>query len=161
MSNKTEIKEEKQEAWFRHTAGHAGRFKTHFDSMPAEMALGRSVSVRIHIDGVIGTSLHAGLAANAAEGIEIHDRVFALVHGAYRTNLNARRFFAVVAAVHLEDASHVRKSSLLHVFDPGPVDAQWDSILGFACHRTGVAADALAVVDDESVSHFERPRDEE
>ena len=32
MSNKNEIKEEKQEAWFRHTAGHAGRFKTHFDS---------------------------------------------------------------------------------------------------------------------------------
>src|ERR1019366_7894205 len=131
----------------------ARRFRSHFNAMRAEMAFGRGVPVRVNINGVIGARLHAGLAPNAAGGVEIYNSVSALVHGGYRTDLDAWRLLAVTAASHLEDTPRVRESPLLHILDPRPVDAQRNPVLGFACHGTGMAADALAAVDDHPVSH--------
>src|SRR5208337_306084 len=131
----------------------AGRFQSYFDAVRAEMAFGRGVPVGVNINGIIRPSLHAGLAPDAAGGVEIYNPVSALVHGGYRTDFDAWRFLAVTAAGHLEDTPRVRELPLLHILDPRPVDAQRNLVLDFACHRAGMTADALAAVDDDSVSH--------
>ena len=102
---------------------------------------------------IVGTRLHAGLAADAAVGIEIDNAVLAPVHGCDRTDGDARRLLAMIAARHLKNAASVGKRALLHVLHPGPVDAEGDLIFGFARDRAGMAADALAIIDYESVFH--------
>ena len=59
----------------------------------------------------------------------------------------------MVAARNLKDAPRVGKLALLHVLHPGAIDGQRHMIFGLARYGTGVAADALAVINDESVSH--------
>lgn len=61
----------------------------------------------------------------------------------------------MVAAGHLENASSIGKCSLLDVFHPGAVHAQGNVILRLTRHGASVATDALAVVDNEPVSHVE------
>ena len=68
--------------------------------MGAEIALGRGVVVGIDVESIVGTSLHASLAADAAAVIEVNDAVGAVVQSAGGTNFCARRVVAVVAAHH-------------------------------------------------------------
>ena len=119
------------------------------------MALRSGAVIRIHVNGIVRTRLHARFAANAAVGIEIYDAVLALVHRRHRTYCDARRLFAVIAARHLKDAASVREDALLDVFDPGPVHSYRHLVLGLARDRTRVTADTLPVIDYEAVFHPE------
>ena len=46
--------------------------------------------------------------------------------------------------------ARIRELPLFYILDPGPIDPDGDIMLGFAGNRAGVAADAVAIVDDES-----------
>ena len=46
--------------------------------------------------------------------------------------------------------ARVRKLPLFYILNPGPIDPDGDIMLGFAGNRTGVAADTVAIVDNES-----------
>jgi len=61
----------------------------------------------------------------------------------------------MIAAGDLKNAASVRERSFLDVLYPSAIDAERNMIFGFAGNGAGVAADALAVIDDESVSHGE------
>jgi len=61
----------------------------------------------------------------------------------------------MIAAGDLKDAPGVGKGPLLYVFHPSAIHGERNVVLRFAGHRAGVTPDALAVVDDESVSHPE------
>jgi hypothetical protein len=123
------------------------------------MAFGRGSILRVHINGIVGTRLHAGLAANAAVGIEVDNSILALVHRRHGTNRDARGFLAMVTARDLKDAARVGKHALLYVFHPGSVDAHRYLVLGFARHGASMTTDALAIVDYESVFHPYRSLD--
>src|SRR5205823_1115612 len=113
--------------------------------MRAEIAFGRRVADRVDVEGVVRTGLHTGLAADAAVGIEIDHAVIAAIEGRHRTNGDAGREFTVVAAHHAEHPAVVRKLSLLDVFHPRAIDADWHLMLTLAGHRTRMATDAFAV----------------
>jgi hypothetical protein len=121
--------------------------------MCAEMALGGGAFIGIDINGVVRASLHARFATDAALGTEINNAVLALVHRRDRTDGNAWRLLTMIAAGDLKNPSGVGKFSLLYILDPGPVYAQCDLILRFAGHGAGMAADALAVINDETIFH--------
>ena len=59
----------------------------------------------------------------------------------------------MIAARDLKNPASVGKFAFLNVLDPGAVHTEWDEVLGFACDRAGVTANALAIIDDESVFH--------
>ncbi len=59
----------------------------------------------------------------------------------------------MVAACDLKHAARVGEYALLNVLYPGPVHADRHLVFSLARHRAGVAPDALAVIDDESVFH--------
>ena len=135
-------------------AHHYARWlKANLSAVGAEMALGRRTFIGIDINGIVGTGLHAGLASDAALRTEIDDAVFPLVHRRDRADGYARRILTVIAARHLKDASSVGECSLLDIFHPGAIHRERNMILRFAGHGASVTADALAVIDDESVSH--------
>jgi len=135
------------------THDHASGFQSDFGAMRAEMALGGSAIVRVYVNRIVRTSLHAGLAANATVGIEIDDPVLALIHRGHRTDGDAGRLLAMIAARDLEYPARVRENAFLHVLDPGPVHSHGHLVLGLARHRTSVTTDALAVIDYETVFH--------
>ena len=61
----------------------------------------------------------------------------------------------MIAARNLKNAAGVGELFLFDVLDPCAIDAEWHVILGFAGNGASVAADALAIVDDKTVSHCE------
>src|SRR5678815_3469741 len=73
---------------------------------------------RIYVERVVGAALHAGLAADAALAVEVHDSVPAPEEGRGRTDLDAGRILAMVAAGDLEGAARVGEHALLDVFHP-------------------------------------------
>ena len=131
----------------------ARRLESHVRAVRAEVALGRGAGVRVDVDRVVRTGLHARLAADADIRVELDDPVVALIHRLRRADRNAGRVRAVVAARHLEVAARVGKLPLLDVLDPGAVDADRHLVLRLARGRARVTADALAVVDEEGVVH--------
>lgn len=133
----------------------AGGLQAHFGAMSAEVALGRGAIVGIDINGIVWAGLHTGFATDTEIGTEVHDAVPALVHRADRTNGDTRGLLAMIATRDLKDAARVRELAFLDVLDPGAIHAYGDLVLGFAGHGAGVATDAPAIVDDESVFHSE------
>ncbi len=57
----------------------------------------------------------------------------------------------MIAACHLEAAAHIRILAGLYILHPRAVDADRHLVLGFARHAAGVAANALALIDQEAV----------
>jgi hypothetical protein len=121
--------------------------------MRAKMAFSCRAIVGVHVNRIVGTGLHAGLTTNAAIGIEIDNSIFTLVHRRHRTDGDAGRLLAMVAARHLKHASRIRKDSLLNVLNPGSIDAYRHLVLSLASDGAGVASDALAVIDYKAVFH--------
>src|SRR4029079_19280879 len=70
---------------------HARRLQPHLDLVRAEVALGRRLRVRVDVDRVVGTALHAGLAADAAARVEVPDAVAPLEERGGRADLDAGR----------------------------------------------------------------------
>ena len=56
----------------------------------------------------------------------------------------------MIAAHDGKHPARVGELPLFYILDPGPIDPDGDIMLGFAGNRTGVAADAVAIVDYES-----------
>jgi hypothetical protein len=109
--------------------------------------------VRVHVDRVVRTRLSARFAADASAVIKIDDAVLAGKQRLDRTYLNARRVGAVIAPHHRKQPPCVWESPLLYVFHPRAVYADRHFVLGLARYRACMAADTLAVVDDEAVVH--------
>jgi hypothetical protein len=121
--------------------------------MRTEVTFGRGIVVGIDVQGVIGTGLHATLAADASLIVKIDDSVGAPVEGFGGANGNAGGRIAVVTSHHPEVAAGVRKFALLDVLHPGAKDAQWNLVFLLARHRAGVTTDTSILIYDESVSH--------
>src|SRR5262249_60117914 len=122
-----------------------------FHAVRAVVTLGCRVRVGIDVERVVGTGLHARLAADAAAAIEVDDAVGAAVERHRRADGNARRVVAVVAAQHGEVTPRVGERALLDVLHPGAEGAQWHPVLFLAGHRAGVTADAATADDHEAV----------
>jgi hypothetical protein len=59
----------------------------------------------------------------------------------------------MVAASDLEMATRVWVNTRFHIFDPGTIHPQGYLVFTLASRGTGVAADALSIIDDEAVVH--------
>jgi len=59
----------------------------------------------------------------------------------------------MIAPRHLKHAPRIRIRPLLDVFDPRAIHRERDMVLRLARNGASVAADALPVIDNESVSH--------
>ena len=122
--------------------------------MGAEIALGSSMRIRVDVKGVIRACLQTRFTANAPLGVEVDDAILvAAVQRSDRTRRYAGGVIAVVAPQHGEVAAIVGKLARLYVLDPRAVDAKGHVVFGLASDRTGVAANALAVVDEKAKSH--------
>ena len=115
--------------------------------MSAKVALLSRVGVRVDVQRVVGASLHAGLAADAAVAVEVYDAVVAAKQRGHRADGYARRVFAMVASHHREEAARVGVLAFLDVLDPGAKRAERDFVLGLASDCAGVTANALSMVD--------------
>src|SRR6185369_5816842 len=132
----------------------ASRLDLRFDAMRAIVALFCGIGVRVDVEGVVRTSLHARLAADAAVAVEIDDAVVAAKERRHRTDGDAWRIVAVIAAHHRKITPRVGILALLYVLHPRAEGADGDLMLGFAGDGAGMAADALAVVNQKAISHF-------
>jgi hypothetical protein len=115
------------------------------------------VLVRIDIKGVIWAGLHAGLAADARIGIEIDDPGVSLEQGPGRADRHTRGIGAVIAPHDRKHPGRIRPRALFNILDPGPIDTKRNIVFRLASHRAGVTADALVLVDDETVPHATSP----
>jgi hypothetical protein len=59
----------------------------------------------------------------------------------------------MIAAHDREKPSRVGKGSFLHLFYPGPKNTYRYFVFRLACRGTGMAANALSVVNNKSVTH--------
>jgi hypothetical protein len=114
----------------------------------AKVAFSGRVSLRVDINRVVRTCLHAGLTADAAGVIKVDDPIEPLEKSLGRADLDAWRVFAVVAAKDRKEPSSIGKFPLFNVFDPGAVDAEWNLILLFAGHGAGVATNASLLINN-------------
>src|SRR5262245_59735840 len=112
------------------------------------MALGGRVIHRVHVNGIVGAGLHAGLATDAPVVVDVHDAVGPLMHGPGGTDIDARGLGAVIAAQDSKMTPGRGETSDFNVLDPGAEDAQRDVVFGFASRGAGVASDAARLVDD-------------
>jgi hypothetical protein len=133
---------------------HAGRLQSNIYPVGAVVAFGRSMRIRVDVQRVVRTSLHAGFATDAAVFVEINDAVFADEQGFHRTNFHTGRIGAVVAPKYGKQPPGIRKLPFFHLFYISPEDADRHLVLAFAGSGTGVAPDALTVVNDKSVFHI-------
>jgi hypothetical protein len=97
--------------------------------------------------------LHAGFAADAAAIVEVNDAIGARKERSNGTNRNAGRVGAVIASHHREESPRVREFSLLNVLHPRAVNADGDVVFRFTRDSTGMTADALAIIYDETEVH--------
>ena len=131
----------------------AGRLQILFDAMRAEIALGGGVAIGVDVKSIVGTGLHATLAADTAAIIEVYDSIRTAEERVGGTNLDAGGVVAVVTSHHAKMALAVRELAGLHVFDPSSKDSDRDLVLLFARYGTGVTANTSILVDDEPVAH--------
>ena len=121
--------------------------------MRAVIAFRSSVLVRVHIKRVVRAGLRAGFAADAAACVEINDSVFAGKKRRHRTNLDARRVGAMIAAHHRKQSSRVGESSFFDVFNPRSINAERNVVFRFAGDGAGVATNAFAVINYKTKIH--------
>src|SRR5207245_11046568 len=136
------------------SADEVGGLEVDLDPVHAVVALGRRLRLGIDVERVVGAGLHARLAADATVAVEIHDAVGPPVQRHRGADGHARRVVAVIAAHDGEVAPRIRERPLLDVLDPGAVDSERHLVLFLAGDRTGVAANALPLVDHETVTHL-------
>ena len=127
----------------RRADGDARRLEPHLDLVRAEVALGRGLRAGVDVERVVGAALHAGLAADAAAAVEVHDPVLPPEERGGGADLDAGRVVAVVAAGDREGPPRLGELALLDVLDPGAGDPEGHLVLDLARHGARVAADAL------------------
>src|SRR5262249_28477583 len=109
-----------------------------------------------HVPRAVRARDGAVAAADAHVVLHEHDAVGTLLARTRRTYRHARRLSAVLAPHGQERASHVGILTNFHVDDVSPEHAGRQRVLLVAGDGTRLAADALAEVDDHSVTHLIR-----
>ncbi len=59
----------------------------------------------------------------------------------------------MIATSDLKNATGIGIRALFYIFHPSAIHAEGDVVFGFARDSAGMAADAVAVIDNESVFH--------
>jgi hypothetical protein len=131
----------------------AGGLISNFDTRCIEIAFGCGFAIGIDVKRIIGTGLHAGLAADAAFVIEINYSISSSEQRHRGTNFDARRVVAMIAAQHGEVAAGIGIAALFNVFNPRAIYTDGDVVLFLARDGAGVTADAAVLVDEKSVAH--------
>ena len=131
----------------------AGGLEALVDAVGAEVALGRGVGLFVDVDRVIGACLHAHLASDAARVVEVDNAVITSEERLGGATLDTRGVGAVIAAQHRHLAGRVGEGPLLDVLHPGAELPHRHLVLGLACHRARVAADAGPLIDGKAVAH--------
>jgi hypothetical protein len=122
--------------------------------MRAEIAFRCGIVVRIDIESIVGTSLHACFATDAAPVIEINNTVCSPVQGAGGTDFRARRVIAMIAPHHSEVARCMGKLTLFDMLDPSAKYTHRHLVFFFARDRAGVTSNTTVLIDDKSISHL-------
>jgi hypothetical protein len=118
------------------------------------VALSRAVGIGVNIDGIIGTSLHAGFAANADFRVKLDNPVMPLVHRGDRADADTGRIGAVITAANLKVAFGLGELPFFHVFDPGAIDPQGYFIFRLTSRAASMAANTGLVIDHKTVVHI-------
>jgi hypothetical protein len=119
------------------------------------ITFGRGLVVGIDMDGVVRTGLHASLTADTTARVEIDDAVVTGIKGRDGANGNTGSIGTVVAPHDAECTVGIGEITLLDILDPSAIDANGRVMLGFAGHGACVTADALLIIDDERVIHWD------
>ena len=114
------------------TDHHTGWLELQLHPVGTEVALGCRMGLGIDVDGLIGTGLHAGLAADAGISIEFYDAIGSLNHGRDWADGHAGWILTMIAAAHLEVATSVWIGTAFGDLDPGAMNAQGNLVLTFA-----------------------------
>jgi hypothetical protein len=75
------------------------------------------------MDGIVGTGLDAGLAANADAIVEFDNTIAPLIHRLRGTDANTRRIGAMITPSDLEMTTCIGIQTGFHILDPGSIDA--------------------------------------
>ena len=118
--------------------------------MSAIVAFRSCTCLRIDVQRIIWTSLHARFASDTTAIIKIDNPIVAVKQCRNRADFNTRRGIAVVAPHHRKQAPRMRELALFNVFDPRAVYANGHIVFRFARNRTRVASNAATVVNDKS-----------
>src|SRR5579863_583550 len=137
------------------TNDDARRLEAHLCAMGAIVALRGSMTVWINVKRVIGTRLHARLAANTTIGVKVNNAVRPFVQRLRRADSDARRVGAMIAAAYEKIAARIGKLTFLNVLNPCSINTDRRVMLRLARHGAGMAADTLALVDNEGVFRHE------
>jgi hypothetical protein len=137
------------------TDNHAGGFQSQLGTVSAIVALGGGMGIGIDVERVIGASLHARFAADAARRVKVYDAILTLIEGLCGADGNAGSVITVVAAIDKEVTTGVGKLAFLDVFDPGAVDADRHVVFRLTRDGAGMATDTLALVDDKGIFRHE------
>ncbi|GAC1697968.1 MAG: hypothetical protein PVS3B3_23770 [Ktedonobacteraceae bacterium] len=133
------------------TDHHTGGFHAKLGAVSAVIALGGGMTGGVNVERIIGTRLHTRFAADAAIGVKIYNAVGSLIQRFCGADSDARRVVTVVAAIYQKIATRIGKLTTLNILDPCPIHAQRHIMFGFARDCAGMAADALALVNDEGI----------
>src|SRR5262249_35256491 len=136
---------------------HARRLEPYLDAMRTVVAFRGSARVRVDVERVVRTRLHAALAADAPGAVEVDDAVGTPVERHRRADRHAGRVVAVVTPQHREVSARLREGPALDVLHRGAKGAQRTPVLFLARHRAGMTADAAALIDHEPVAHVPSP----
>ncbi len=133
-----------------HAGFHAGRQQTLIHALRAESALVGGLGDRIDEARVIRTGVDTGAAPPAQVVVDLDDAVLALPGRASRADLDARGPFAVVAQTRQKSALGIRIDAELDVGHPSAEHPGGNIVFELAGGGTGLAADALAQIDQHA-----------
>ncbi len=150
------IVEVAEDAAFGRADAHARRLQLVLDAVCAEVALLGGPGVRIDEELIVRTGGHARAAADADRAVQIDDAVTAFEERVGRTDLEAGRFFALIAQDRKEQPLGVRERAFLDRLDPAAIDADRDVMFRLARNGARVAADAFLQIDNKPVVRHQR-----
>jgi hypothetical protein len=130
-----------------------GRCPADFNTVSTVVALRSRIVVRINVERVIRTGLHARFASDATVIVKIDDAVITCVQGLNRADFNTWGIRAMITSHHGEDPSGIRKFSFFYLLNIGSVYADRNVVFTFTGRCACMTTDALSVVNNKSVSH--------
>ena len=122
--------------------------------MGAVVALCCSVGLRINVQRIIGTRLHARFTSDTAIIIKINNTVRSRIKCSCRAYFHTRRIGTMVTTMNRKFPRAFRKFTFLNVFHVGAIDANRHIVLTFASHGAGMASNAHSIIYNKSVIHL-------
>ena len=130
--------------WVGHTVTH--RFEADIEPVSAHVALFGRMVFGVDEDGVVRTSRHIRLAADARLLVEVDDAVLALEHGLSRARRDAWCICALVAAGDLEGPPDLREDSDVRRLEVGAGHPERNLVLALARGRARARTNASGLV---------------